>query len=139
VGRAQVEAARELFRLFNTQRYEALIAHVSQDLVYAMREDEPDAQVLHGLDRYAALIATWTQMFDGLHVVPDEYIDAGEWVIAPSRLVGRGRTSGVDVDEPYVFAYRFDGDGILHEGREYRTVDEACAALGAEAIERHPA
>src|SRR5437016_4479145 len=104
-----------------------------------MREDEPDAQVLEGRVRYGVLLATWIEMFDDLHVVPEEFIDAGEWVIVPAHLKGRGRNSGATVDEPYVFAYRIGADGILYEGREYRAVDEACEALGVQIVERQPA
>jgi hypothetical protein len=48
--------------------------------------------------------------------------------IVSTVLQGRGGGSGVNVNERYVFAYRIR-DGLVVEGWEHHTMDEALAAL----------
>ena len=44
---------------------------------------------------------------------------------------GRGRVSGADVTEAYVFVYKLR-EGLVVEGWEYRTRQEALKAVGLE-------
>jgi ketosteroid isomerase-like protein len=68
--------------------------------------------------------------------VEDTY-DAGDWAIVSTVLHGRGGGSGVDVDDRYVFEYKVR-DGLVVDGWEYHTMDEALTALG-ERTSKEPA
>jgi ketosteroid isomerase-like protein len=57
-------------------------------------------------------------------------IDAGDQVIASTVLHGHGSASGADVNDAYVFVYKLR-DGLIVEGWEYRTKEEALEALEA--------
>jgi ketosteroid isomerase-like protein len=74
------------------------------------------------------MVARWTEVFPDLRADVDEYIDAGEYVIASARF--RGHTAGSDADvvveEVIVNKYR---DGRVVEVREYRTREEALEAV----------
>jgi ketosteroid isomerase-like protein len=63
-----------------------------------------------------------------------ELIDAGDQVVASTVLHGRGNASGADVTDTYVFIYKLR-DGLIVEGWEYRTKEEALEALGTD--DRH--
>jgi ketosteroid isomerase-like protein len=60
-------------------------------------------------------------------------------VIASTILHGRGSASGADVSDPYVFVYKIR-DGLVVEGWEYRTKQEALDAIGDQdrAAEEQP-
>ena len=60
----------------------------------------------------------------------DEIIDAGEYAVAVTVLHGRGGASGAEVSDAYVFVYKVS-DGLVLEGWEYRTKEEALEALAA--------
>jgi ketosteroid isomerase-like protein len=90
---------------------------------------EPDAGIYRGHEGFRELISLWTDMFDELRIDAQEFIDAGDYVIVPSRVRGRGRGSGVDIDAPYVLVWKFR-DGLRVECREYTTVDAALESLG---------
>jgi ketosteroid isomerase-like protein len=71
----------------------------------------------------------WRQTLGGLRAEVLEYIDAGDYVIAPVRIRGQapGSDAEVALDEVYVSKLR---DGKVVELREYRTEAEALEAAG---------
>jgi len=58
-----------------------------------------------------------------------ELIDAGEYVVAPVRVHGHGRTSGAPFEEHEVHVLRLR-DGKILELRENRDKREALEAVG---------
>jgi ketosteroid isomerase-like protein len=64
-----------------------------------------------------------------LRVEMTEFIDAGDYVVTPVRLDGRGRASGAPFEEHEVHVLRLR-DGKVTEVREYRDKNEALQAVG---------
>ncbi len=71
----------------------------------------------------------WRRTLGGLRADVLEYIDAGEYVIAPVRMRGHAPGSDAEVvlEEVYVSKLR---NGKVVELREYRTKAEALEAAG---------
>ena len=67
--------------------------------------------------------------FEGVHVEPDELIAAGDHVIVPARLTGRGRLSGVPVGLNVTLLYSLRGGKIVRI-RNYAENAQALEALG---------
>jgi ketosteroid isomerase-like protein len=123
------DAWRELAERVNAGELGDLSEIVDPDLVYHMRPDEPDARTFTGLAEYERLFATWTEAFEEFRVELHELLERGDAVIAVTTLHGRGRGSGAEVHEPYVFVTTYR-DGRAIETFEYHTKDEALASLG---------
>jgi ketosteroid isomerase-like protein len=96
---------------------------------YHTLSTEPDAGIYRGHDGFRELLSKWTEMFDELRFEAHEFIDAGEYVIVPSRLRGKGRGSGVEIDARYVLVWKLR-DRLCVECREYTTTAAALEALG---------
>jgi ketosteroid isomerase-like protein len=93
------------------------------------RADDPWSATHHrGRDACMKLLAEISEDAE-LHIEALDYIDAGDVVVVPVRLVGRGRASGVPFDEKEVHVFRLR-DALIIETREYRELSEALAAAG---------
>jgi uncharacterized protein len=67
--------------------------------------------------------------FEGYRVEPQEFIDAGDAVVVPVRISGRGRASGATLEVRLVHLWVLrDGRAIRNE--IYRTTAEALEAVG---------
>jgi ketosteroid isomerase-like protein len=95
--------------------------------------DLPDAtESYRGLDGLRRWQADWEASWDSWRWEPEEFIDAGDRVVAVLRAYARGRGSGVDVE-------RLDGAVYtLHDGKcvrldYYGSKAEALKAVGQEA------
>jgi ketosteroid isomerase-like protein len=118
---------------WGSQRRELNLNDVlEQDFEWHTRRDLPDAGVRKGGEGVARLREEWVEAFEDFHVDVDEVIDAGDHVVAVTRLCGCLRGSGheLDLEETQVWTMR---DGKAVEVRAYLTRSEALKAVGLEA------
>ena len=98
-------------------------------LVYHPRTDEPDPSAHVGRDAFERLLDGFLESFSDLRFDVLELIDIGDRVIASTMMHGRGAASGASVEDAYVVVYRLR-DGLVVEGWEYKTEQEALDAVG---------
>jgi len=69
------------------------------------------------------------EAFEEYRVEPEEFIDAGEAVVVPVRISGRGRASAATLEMrvTHVWVLR---EGKVARGEVYRTTEEALEAVG---------
>src|SRR5262249_58783862 len=70
------------------------------------------------------------EAFEDFQVEPEDFIDAGDTVVVPVRISGRGRGSGIETEIrlAHPWGVRSDGKGVRSEGHE--TTEEALEAPG---------
>jgi ketosteroid isomerase-like protein len=68
--------------------------------------------------------------WDELRFEPDEFIDAGERVVVVGLLTGRGRGSGVRVDQRVAVAFELRARKIVR-AHAYADVEQARETIGA--------
>jgi ketosteroid isomerase-like protein len=100
-------------------------------LVYHPRSDEPDPSPHVGREAFERLAVGFLESFPKLVFDVEELIEADGLVIASTVMRGQGSASGIEVTDAYVFVYRFR-DGLIAEGWEYKTKEEALDAIEAE-------
>jgi ketosteroid isomerase-like protein len=137
MSQENVENARAAFAAWNARRGEpdlaGVFAHFHPELVYHPRADEPDPSPHVGRDAYERLVHGFVDSFSEVRLDVLELIDAGDYVIASTVLHAvlheQGSASGAGVSDTYVFLYKLR-DGLVVEGWEYRTKQEALEAVG---------
>jgi ketosteroid isomerase-like protein len=129
MSKDNVAAVRRAYEIFNTGDLSAWLEQCDPEVVWHASEDNPDADTYYGRDGLAALFVTWQEMFEELRVEPDEFIDAGDYVIVPARVRGRGAGSGAEIDMPSTWTWRLR-DGKTIEAWEHRTKEQALKAAG---------
>ena len=137
MSQENVEIARAVFAAWNARPGEpdlaAVLAHFHPELVYHPRADEPDPSPHVGRDAYERLVRGFVDSFSEVTFEVLELIDAGDHVITSTVLHavlhGQGSASGAGVSDTYVFVYKLR-DGLVVEGWEYKTKQEALEAVG---------
>ncbi len=99
------------------------------DVEIRVSSDYTDADVFRGLDGLAELRHRLIEPWEEYRQEPEEFIEAGDHVVAVCREYARGRNSGVQVEQTLVVVWTMrDGKAILVRG--YRTKGEALRAVG---------
>jgi ketosteroid isomerase-like protein len=132
MSQENVEIARAAFEAWNAGELQAVLSHFHPELVYHPRADEPDPSPHVGRDAYERLVYGFVDSSSEVTLEVLELIDAGDHLIASTLLHGllRGQGSAsAGVSDTYVFAYKLR-DGLIVEGWEYRTKQEALEAVG---------
>ena len=131
------EIVRAAFAAWNARPGEpdlgSVFAHFHPELVYHPRADEPDPSPHVGRDAYERLTYGFVDSFSEVTFEVLELIDAGDHVIISTVLHavlhGQKSASGAGVSDTYVFVYKLRA-GLVVEGWEYRTKQEALEAVG---------
>jgi ketosteroid isomerase-like protein len=129
MSQANVEIVRSGFEALNAGQPDYSVFHPA--LIYHPRSDEPDPSSHVGRDAYERLGDGFLESFRDVRFDVLKVIDVGDRVIASTMMHGRGAASGVSVEDAYVFVYLLR-DGLVVEGWEYRTEQEALKAVGLE-------
>jgi ketosteroid isomerase-like protein len=132
MSQENMEIARAAFEAWNAGELQDVLSRFHPELVYHPRADEPDPSPHVGRDAYERLVYGFVDSFSEVTFEVLELIDAGDHVIASTVLHGvlRGQGSASPgVSDTYVFVYKLR-DGLVVEGWEYRTKQEALEAGG---------
>ena len=70
------------------------------------------------------------EAFEDYRIEAEDFIDAGEAVVVPVRISGRGRASGANLEMRLAHLWVFRDDGKVIRGEVYRTTEEALGAVG---------
>ena len=136
---ANVDLVRSSFEAFARGDFERAFAVYDPAVEWHTADDEPDSQTYTGvpaLRRFVEHLADpWTNRF-GPAVVFEDFIDCGDWVVAPwsGRLHGHGSGIEIAVAETYAVLVR---DGRITRVDEYRTVERGARGRRAAARMRN--
>ena len=126
-----LEVVRRSFEAFVSGDFDTAFASFDPDAEWTTAEDEPDSRTHRGIGevtRWArGLAEPWADRFERT-VVPEGYIEFGDWVVVPTRGVLHGRGSGVEVEIEETYAVRVRGGAIVRV-EEYRTREQALEAV----------
>jgi uncharacterized protein len=132
MSQENMEIVRAAFDAYFRGDMESALGFVDPEIVVTQRSELPDAAPRHGHAGVVEAIAVWPDQWDDYQLEIVEIRDAGEHVIVRSHHRGRGKGSGVDVEDEiwYVFAFR---NGKVAEWRMFGAEREALEAVGRSA------
>ncbi len=128
MSQQNVEIVKRAYEAWNRRDMAAVLGACDPDIEWWERDDVPDTTVHRGLNAARARFAELDDMWLGLGLEPQEFIDAGNFVVVPFRLTGRGRASGAAFDEEEVQVFRLRNGKII-ELREYSEKADALRAV----------
>src|SRR5512134_4105429 len=98
-----VEVVRRSFAAYQRGDLDAALADTHPEVYWDPFEEAP----MQGLDAVRAYLARWEGDWEELETTPEEFIDAGNKVVAVVHFRGRGRGSGIEVDARSYSVYTF--------------------------------
>ena len=133
MSQENVEIVRRGYELFSEGNFEAVTELISDEAELpdggGLGLDDTAAGTRRGPDGFLQGSQDALDAFEDYRVEPQEFIDAGDAVVVPVRISGRGRASGATLEVRLVHLW------VLRNGRAirneiYRTTAEALEAAG---------
>jgi len=93
-------------------------------------DDFPDTGPFRGRDGTLRFWKTWSDSFADFYAQADAYVEAGDSVIVMTRMVGRGKDSGVAVDTPVFAMVSTVRDRAVVRMEMFETKEAALGAVG---------
>lgn len=111
---------------------DAILGHVHPDFEMTTPPElasEPDTyRGEAGMRRY---FDSFYEAMEEVHFIPEDFIDSGERVIVPTRLVAKGRSTGIEVEQRVVLIWSFR-DGLIVGVEPVATLEEAREKCGLQ-------
>ena len=103
----------------------------AEDIAWHDPPDFPDAQVHHGMDGVIRALGVWAAAWSEWQIELDDYVDAGTRVLVRGKQWGRGKDTGVAVEQPLCLVYLLR-DGMVVEVRAFFDEQQALEAAGLQ-------
>ena len=127
MSRENVEIVR---RFFEARGREAELALLDPEIEWHVRPDLPDADVYKGHDGWSRLVDTFDEALDDRWYSLREVFDVDDQVVVVLRWGGRGKTSGLAIeerDEAWILTLR---NGLVIRVDEHASRADALEAAG---------
>ena len=124
-----VEIVRRLLEAVNRRDFDAMLATGDPEIEIVTLM----AGTYRGHAGWRQLVEQMAEEVSGFQFVPEDLIDVGQdRVVAVTRWVGTGRTSGIAVPDTTIgFVYTLR-DGLVVRQESFRNKDDALKAVGLE-------
>ena len=129
MSRENVEIVQAAYAAYEAGGVDSLYAYLAPDMEWDMTKTALDASVHRGHEGVRRFFEGLARAWEGFTFRYDEYLDAGDEVVAVGRFSGRGIASGVEVEAPIVHIWTLrNGKGVCLQA--YLDRREALAAVG---------
>jgi ketosteroid isomerase-like protein len=123
------EIVRAIYQTWARGDTNGLLELTDPEIRLYTRASHPDATVFLGHDGLLKILELDSAIFEEIRYEPHEFVELGDHVLVPVHQAGRGKASGVLIDQDIVTVWRLAG-GRAVESRVYSTEREALADLG---------
>jgi ketosteroid isomerase-like protein len=133
VSQENVETLRRSNASFNRRDRDGVYADFDPDVEWRDLQHPPDSpERLHGIRPLLAVWDQWEDVFDEFTAEIEEYVDAGNSVLASTHWRAKGKDSGLAIDLRTVDVYEFADGKIVRATVGYTDKDAALKAVGLE-------
>jgi uncharacterized protein len=127
VEMSNVDTARSAYDAFGSGDLAALKEMLAEDGTWLTSDELPLGGETRGRDAILRNFAQIPDYWTSFSVEPEEFIDAGEWVVV--RGTQRAGNDGGDFEAPFAHLIKFDADGRIARGEFYADSAKAAKAL----------
>ena len=129
MSQANVDKARAFIEAYNRRDYDAAVEDFDPEIDWVLPQRQ-GYDSCRGPDEIKGFWRGIDETFDELQLVPQEYVDAGDRVATRLRHRGRGKESGVEVDEELYHQVASFSGGRMVRLEYFAEWSEALAAAG---------
>ena len=129
MSRDNVEKARDFIAAYNRRDFDAAVEFFDPEVEWVLPERQA-SDSCQGPDEVRRFWEGLDETFEELTLEPQEFIDAGDHVATRLRHRGRGKRSGVEIDEEMYHQVATFRDGWMVRIEYFGEWSEALAAAG---------
>ena len=109
-----IEQMRRAYEALSGGEVETALELIDPEVEVRDRPEAPDPQTYHGHEGVRAAVQSTFDTFDLVEFEPERFVEAGDRVVVVIRMRGRGKESGVPVEDRIAHLW------TLREGKAWR-------------------
>lgn len=129
MARDNLQIVRRMYHAYARGDFELALSHLDPEIEFSQPAEEPGGGTYHGHEGVVEAFSKWTGAWDDYRVEVEELIDLGDQVLARTRHHGRGKGSGVEVEQQIFQLWTLRNDKVVR-ARMYYSEAKALEAAG---------
>jgi ketosteroid isomerase-like protein len=125
-----VEIVRRLIEAWNSSEPGRVIDVLDPGVVFDATRRLVNPKTYTGVQGMRRMLADRDEVWEEFRMELDEVLDAGDRVVAVGRWVGKGRESGVEVQQPVAHVFTLDAGRVVRSELGFTDRAEALGAAG---------
>ena len=126
---SNVDRLRGGYEALSRGDYEAVRGLLDPKILLRDRPEVPDARTYHGYEGMLLTLRDTSDSFEDFRLEPEHFFEHADKVVVILSMTGRGRTSGVPVEERIAHMWTLR-DGLAVELRAFTDPGDALEAAG---------
>jgi ketosteroid isomerase-like protein len=137
MSQENVEIIRRGTDAYNRRAFQEAVLYMDPEIEWDMsRVQVPEPGVYRGFDGLLTFLSSWDEGWEAHVIDPEEFIDAGDQVVLISRQLGRGKMSGIDVEQQLAQVWTLRDKKIVRM-TAYPSKADALEAVGLSEQDAH--
>jgi ketosteroid isomerase-like protein len=129
MSQTDVDRLRAGYAALSRGDYEAIRELLDPKIVLQDRPEVPDARSYRGYEGMLVTLRDTSESFEDFRLDPERFFEHADKIVAILSMTGRGRTSGVPVEERIAHLWTLR-DGLATELRAFTDPADALQAAG---------
>jgi ketosteroid isomerase-like protein len=129
VSQENVDKARDFIAAYNRRDFDAAVENFDPEIDWVLPARQR-SDSCRGPDEVIRFFEGLDETFEELRLEPQEFIDAGDRIATRLRHHGRGKESGLEIDEELYHQVATFRDGRIVRMEYFAEWDEALQAAG---------
>jgi len=128
MGGSNRETLEKAFGAFARRDIDAIVELCDPDIV--VRDPQRTGTTFNGAEGLRSFFEEWLENWEEYRSEPVEVLESGEEILVRTAQTGRGRISGIEVEQDVFQVFRMR-DGKVTEYRIYTDREDALESMGA--------
>jgi uncharacterized protein len=130
MSQENVDIVRRVIDAWNRNQQETAIRYLEPDVILDATQRRINPKTYTGAEGMRAMLADRDEVWEEFRLEPDEFVDGGDWIVVIGRWVGKGKGSGIEVQQPVAHAFRLRDGRIVRAELSYADRRAALEAVG---------
>jgi uncharacterized protein len=126
---SNIDRLRAGYEALSSGDYESVRELIDPEIVLMDRPEVPDARTYLGYEGMLSTLRDTSDSFEGFRLDPEQFFENGDRIVAVLSMTGRGRASGVPVEERIAHLWTLR-DGLAVELQAFTDPADALEAAG---------
>jgi uncharacterized protein len=109
-----VEIVRRVIEAWNSDEQDSVIRFLDPEVIFDATRRLVNPKTYTGMEGMRLMLADRDEVWEEFRTEPDQFLDAGDRIVVIGRWVGKGKGSGIEVQQPVAHVF------TLHDGRVVR-------------------
>jgi uncharacterized protein len=130
MSQENVEVVQRVLAAWRRYEERSVFGLFDPDVVLDATRREMNPKTYVGMDGLRHMLADRDEIWDDFRTEPDEFVDGGDRVVVTGRWIGRGRGSGIEVEQPTVHVFTLRDGRVVRWELGHTSRREALEAVG---------